>query len=137
MIIRYILFLLLFSFCTACNNNIYKEEKLTQKEKVIIGKTDENIIIEENAKNIANNKYNEGEVLVIIKKGYGDVLKSENKLLKNAKIIFSFSDDAEKEAIVLVKNKNYTTKELIKELKDLPEVISVEPNYDLNEIHIE
>lgn len=122
-------------FCVACDNNLYKETNSVQKETVIIGETDKNIMSEENT-NIDNiGKYNESEVLVIIKKGYGDISKNKNELLKNAKIIFTFSDDDEKEVILQVKNENYTTEELIKKLKDLPEVISVEANYNLSVIH--
>lgn len=115
--------------CVACDNNSYKENNVLQKESIIIGEN------EENKKNNINKNYNENEVLVIIRKGSGDISKNKNELLKNAKIIFSFSDDDEKEAILLVQNKNYTTEELIEELKKLPEVISVEPNYNLNKAY--
>lgn len=78
--------------------------------------------------NVKNNT--EGEVLVIRKRGYGDLSKSKEKLLRNAKVIFTFSDDNKNEFILLIKDKNFTTEELIEKLKDLPEVGSVEPNYN-------
>lgn len=107
-------------------------EQTSEREKVIIGETelakrDEDII-----KRNTDKKYAEGEVLVIRKRGYGDLSKSKEKLLRNAKVIFIFSDDNKNEFILLIKDKNFTTEELIEKLKDLPEVSSVEPNYNYN-----
>ena len=101
----------------------------SEREKVIIGET-ELTKRDEGIKKNTDKKYAEGEVLVIRKRGYGDLSKSKEKLLRNAKVIFTFSDDNKNEFILLIKDKNFTTEELIEKLKDLPEVSSVEPNYN-------
>lgn len=130
-----ILLLTLFIICVACDKNLYKENNQTQKVSIIIGETDDNNKNKENTKIVHSEKSNESEVLVTIKKGYGDISKNKIKLIENAKILFTFSDDDEKGAILLVKNENYTTEELIEELKKIPEVINVEPNYNLNAVY--